>query len=199
MDFEIIEQTTAYQGYFQIVRYRLRHTLFGGGWGPVITREIFERGDAAAVLPYDPICDTVVLIEQFRSGALRAPGGPWLFEIVAGVIETNESPEAVVRREAVEEAGRTLQRVVPICDYLVSPGGTSERIHLFCGEVDSRGAEGVFGVADEHEDIRVQVVSFSEACAWLGSGRLNSASSIIAMQWLQLNRDKIRRLWEKAD
>lgn len=198
MNFEIIEQTTAYQGYFRIIRYRLRHTLFGGGWGPVITREIFERGDAAAVLPYDPCRDTVVLIEQFRVGALRAPSGAWLFEIVAGVIESNETPEGVVRREALEEAGRTLKRMVPICEYLVSPGGTSERIHLFCGEVDSRDAEGVFGLADEHEDIRVHVLSFGEACDWLQSGRFISASAIIAMQWLKLNRDGLRRAWEKT-
>ena len=81
----------------------------------MLVRELFERGHAAAVLPYDPVTDRVLMIEQFRIGALAAPGGPWLLEIVAGVIDPGEIPEEVVRRETVEETGCHLQKVVPIC------------------------------------------------------------------------------------
>jgi len=83
---EILDKTICYNGFFRIERYRLRHRLYSGAWSRELTRELFERGHAAAVLPYDPILDAVVLVEQFRIGALEAPGDPWLLEIVAGVM-----------------------------------------------------------------------------------------------------------------
>ena len=198
LKYEILEQRAAYQGFFRIERFRLRHQLFSGGWGDELTRELFERGYAAAVLPYDPVSDRVVLIEQFRIGALNAPGGAWLMEIIAGIIDPGEASEAVVRRESEEEAGLRLQALEFICDYLVSPGGTSERIALYCGQVDATGAGGIHGLEQEGEDIRVTTVAYAEACEMLASGRLNSASVIIAMQWLMLNRDALRERWRTA-
>jgi ADP-ribose pyrophosphatase len=192
----ILEKTVCYDGFFRIERYRLRHQLFRGGWSREITRELFERGHAAAVLPYDPLLDAVVLIEQFRIGALETPGDPWLIEIVAGVIDKpDETPEDVVRREAVEEANCAIQDIVHICDYFVSPGGTSECIALFCGKVDAAGVGGVGGLEEEAEDIRVIVVPFPEALAQLQAGNIRSAAPIIALQWLQLNRDDLRTRW----
>jgi ADP-ribose pyrophosphatase len=192
---EIVEKTIAYHGFFRIEHYRLRHRLFSGEWSRELGREVFERGHAAAVLPYDPGRDQVVFIEQFRIGALEAPGGPWLLEIVAGIIDEPETPEAVIRREAIEESGCTLQDVVPICEYLVSPGGSSERLALFCGKVDASQAEGTHGLIDEGEDTRVVVVSFDEAIAYLQAGRIKAAAPIIALQWLMLNRAQLRRRW----
>jgi len=193
--YEITAREAAYRGYFRMERYRLRHTLFEGGWSGEITRELFERGHAAAVLPYDPARDQVVLIEQFRIGALEWKHGPWLTEIVAGMIEAGETAEAVVRREAREEAGAELLDLVHICDYLVSPGGTSETISLFCGRVDAAPLGGVHGLEEEHEDIRVHVVSVDEALARLAAGTIDSASPIIALQWLALNREALRERW----
>lgn len=192
---EIIEKITCYQGFFRIDRYRLRHRLFNGEWGSAITRELFERGHAAAVLPYDPIRDEVILIEQFRIGALNAPGGPWLTEIIAGIIEENEAPEDVVKRESVEEANCIITDLVPLYDYLVSPGGMTERIALYCGRVDTTHAGGIHGAIDEGEDIKVHVVSRETALSYLQTGRINSASAIIALQWLALNREKLLRQW----
>ena len=195
MDYRILTHEVAYQGFFRIERFRLRHQLFAGGWTEELIRELFERGHAAAVLPYDPALDELVLVEQFRIGALQAPGGPWLLEIVAGIIDPGEQPEQVVRREAVEETGLTLGETEFICDYLVSPGGTSERIALFCGRVDASDAGGIHGLEAEGEDIRVSRVSYEQATEMLASGRLNSASAIIAMQWLMLNRTRLREQW----
>lgn len=195
---EIVEQRTCYQGFFRLEQYRLRHRLYDGGMSPLLGRELFERGHAAAVLPYDPVLDRVVLLEQFRIGALTAPGGPWLLEIVAGIIEPGESAAEVVRREMLEEAGCTLLALEPISEYLVSPGGTSERISLYCGWVDAAGAGGIHGLAAEGEDIRVSTVSFDEAWALLSAGRINSASPIIALQWLQLHRPRLRGLWNSG-
>jgi ADP-ribose pyrophosphatase len=193
---QILDKTVCYDGFFRLARYRLRHELFRGGWSPELTRELFERGHAAAVLPYDPVLDTVVLVEQFRIGALEAPGDPWLLEIVAGVIDkADETPEDVVRREAVEEANCYIQDLVHICDYFVSPGGTSERISLFCGKVDAVGVGGVCGLEEEAEDIRVTVIPFPEAIAQLQAGNIKSAAPIIALQWLQLNHAQLRAQW----
>ena len=199
LQFEVLETSTGYAGFFRLLRYRLRHRLYNGSWSPVLTRELFERGHAAALLPYDPVLDRVILIEQFRIGALEASGGPWLMEIVAGIIEPGETPEDVVRRESVEETGCSVQDIVPICEYYVSPGGTSERISLFCGRVDASQAGGIHGLADESEDIRVVPMSADEAIARMQSGAIVSAAPIIALQWLTHNRDHMRRRWNATD
>lgn len=191
--YEILDSETVYQGFFRLERYRLRHRLFAGGMSGPVQRELFERGHAAAVLLYDPQRDAVVLLEQFRIGALQAAGGPWLLEIVAGMIEEGESAAEVVRREALEEAGARIQRLEFICDYLVSPGGTSETISLYCGLVDSDGLGGIHGLEEEQEDIRVTVVTFDQAWALWQQGQINSASPIIALQWLAMQRESLRQ------
>jgi len=196
--YEILEIATGYAGFFRLLRYRLRHRLFNGGWSPVLTRELFERGHAAAALPYDPETDQVVLTEQFRIGALQAPGGPWLLEIVAGIIEVGEAPEAVVRREAIEEIGCAIGELVSICDYYVSPGGTSERMHLFCGRVDASQAGGVHGAADEGEDIRVVVMPAADAISHMQAGKIVSAAPIIALQWFMMHRASLREHWRRV-
>lgn len=196
-DVEIIEKQLCYDGFFRIERYRLKHRLYNGSWSGEIIRELFERGHAAAVLPYDPIRDEVVLIEQFRVGALDAPGGPWLMEIVAGVIDEDETTEDVVRREAIEEAGCIIKELIPVCDYLVSPGGTSEMISLYCGRVDATNVGGIHGLDEENEDIKVTAIPFNDALSLLDSGKINSASPIMALQWLALNHQRVRTNWTK--
>lgn len=194
--FEVLNKTVGYDGFFRMEKYRLRHELFQGGWSPDITRECLERGHAVAVLLYDPDHDQVVLLEQFRVGALDFPGGPWLLEIVAGIMDDpDETAEEVAQRETVEEAGGELLDLLPICHYLVSPGGASESITLFCGRVDATGIGGIRGLPEEHEDIRLHVVSRSEALELLDAGRINSAAPIIALQWLELNRLRLLEHW----
>ena len=194
-DFHIIEKSTLFQGYFRVDLYRFRHRLFAGGWSGEVRREVFERGHAVVVLPYDPERDAVVMIEQFRIGAAAAGLPMWQLEVVAGIIDQDESPESVARREAREEANCDIIDLVPVYHYLASPGGTSESVRLYCGRVDSRGLGGIHGLADEHEDIRVEVVPFAEARSRLESGRIGNASTIIALQWLALNREDLRRRW----
>lgn len=197
--FAVLDKIIGYDGFFRMEKYRLRHELFRGGWSPDITRECLERGHAVAVLLYDPDHDQVVLLEQFRVGALEFPGGPWLLEIVAGIMDDpTETAEEVARRETVEEAGCELLDLIPICHYLVSPGGASESIRLFCGRVDASGISGLSGLAEEHEDIRLHVVPRAEALDLLKAGRINSAAPIIALQWLELNRLKLLERWGLA-
>ncbi len=141
---DLVERILAYDGYFKIVRYRLRHRHFVGSMGPEISREVFDRGQAVAVLPYDPVLDRVVLIEQFRPGAVDVETVPWLIETVAGIVEKGEEIEDVARRETQEEAGLDLLELTPIARYFVSPGGSTETVSLFIGRVNATRAGGIF-------------------------------------------------------
>lgn len=195
MKWEVLEEKLCFQGFYRLLRYRVRHALFEGGMGRPIERELLVRGHAAGVLPYDPVRDEVVLIEQFRIGAIESPHSPWLLEIVAGLIEDGEEPEEVVRREAMEEAGCRLHEIVPLCSYYSSPGGTNERVTLFVGRVDSSDLGGIHGLAEEGENIRVTVRSAEEAFEQVARGLIDNAISIIALQWLQLHRVRLRQMW----
>ncbi|MDO6748642.1 NUDIX domain-containing protein, partial [Gilvimarinus sp. 1_MG-2023] len=135
-DWELTHKEVAYQGFFRIERLWLRHKTFAGGWTDTFSRELFERGEVVCVLLYDPQRDVLVFTEQFRVGAIGADNTPWLTELVAGMVEAGESVEDVAARETMEEAGCRFERLLPICSYWSSPGGTSERVHLFCGLLD---------------------------------------------------------------
>lgn len=202
-EIKVIEQETLYDGYFRIDRYVLRHSLFQGGWSGPMEREVFERGHAAAVILFDPDLDRMVFIEQFRPGAYAAlaspwfadDASPWLIECVAGIIEEGESPMDVVRREAMEEAGLEVAEMEPICHYLASPGASSESIFLFVGRVDASLAGGIHGIEEEHENIRVHVVSTEEAFRWLDEGRILNAMTLIPMHWFRHRHQDLRRRW----
>ena len=206
-DVEVIEKSTPFKGYFQIDRYRLRHTLFEGGWSGEMEREVFERGHAVAVLLFDPDQEKLVFIEQFRPGAFAALASPWfddgtspwLIECIAGIIEPGESPEDVVRREAVEEADCEVGDLVPICHYLVSPGGTSESVFVYCGRVSAPKGGGIHGLSQEHENIRVVVVPPAEAFGWLDEGRITNAMTVIALQWFRIHGDDVRARWKGSE
>lgn len=195
MKWEILDKEQCFKGFYELLRYRLRHALFAGGMGQPITRELMIRGHAAAVLPYDPVTDQVLLVEQFRIGALDSPRGPWLIEVIAGLVEPGEQPEEVARREAIEEAGCELQEMLPICEYYSSPGGTTERISLFAARMHSAGLGGIHGLAEEGEDIRAFLLPADEAIEQMQRGLIDNAMSIIALQWLAANRTGLRESW----
>ncbi|NUW68459.1 ADP-ribose diphosphatase [Vibrio coralliilyticus] len=195
-DVEIISKEILFKGFFRMIKYRFRHKLFEGGWSEVIEREMFERGHAAALLPYDPVSDQVVLIEQIRVGALEH-AHPWQLEIVAGIIDTDESPEQVVRREASEEAGISVEELTKVISYYPSSGGCSEKLDVYVGKVDASTAHGIHGLDYEGEDIRVHVVSRETAYQWIVEGKFENGASIIALQWLQLNHQSLREQWHK--
>jgi len=193
---DIIEKRTVFQGYFRIDSYTLRHGLFEGGWSGTMQREVFERGHAAALLPYDPVRREFVMCEQFRVGAYAAGMDPWQLEVVAGVIDEGESPDAVVRRETEEEAGRTVLDLWPVQRYLASPGGTSETVYLYLGRVSSEGAGGIFGLPAENEHIRVKVIAEDDLRRMTDAGELTNAATLVLAQWFFLNRDRIRAEWK---
>ena len=184
---EVMSTRTMFEGFFKISKINFRHRLFGGGWSKLIQREVFQRGEAVGVLLYDPKNHLVGLVEQIRIGALSEVRGPWQFEVVAGMIPPGKTPEQVASSELQEEAGLSVDQLIPICDYLVSAGGTDEKMHMYCGLVNLAGREGIFGLEHENEDIMLHVWTYDEAFAALREGLLNSAAVTIGLQWLQLN------------
>jgi ADP-ribose pyrophosphatase len=192
----LIGKTTVYQGRFRVDRYRFRHRTHSGDWSAPLEREVFERGHAAALLPYDPVRDEVILIEQFRPGAFAAGLNPWLLEIIAGIIDKEgESAEDVARREAKEEGNLEIKELLPVVECILSPGACSEMISIFVGRTDSSAAGGVFGLAHEHEDIRVLVLPVARAAELLADRRITNAVTVMALQWLMLNRMELRNRW----
>lgn len=191
---EILDRTRCHDGFLQIERLQLRCRLFQGGWSAPFTREVLRREPGVGVLLYDPRLDKVLLVEQFRVGCLDDhDNGPWALELVAGLVEAGESPVDVAIREADEEAGLTLRHLIPVCAYYNSPGGSSEKLSVFCAAFDAAGFEsGIFGLAGESENIRTVLLDRSEALQAIAAGRINNAMSIIALQWLQLHLEQVR-------
>ncbi|MBQ4832839.1 NUDIX domain-containing protein [Pseudoalteromonas sp. MMG010] len=186
-----------YKGFFEINLYEFEHALFNGGTSSVIRREILERGDAIAVLPYDPITDRVLLIEQIRIGAIKSKGSPWLLECIAGMTDGSEDYEGVVKKEAHEEAGLHLTDLEFMLSYLSSPGGTTERLHLYLACTDLSDVEsGVYGLQSEGEDIKTHVLTADDAIARLNNAEIDNAATVICLQWLALNKESMRLKWK---
>ena len=194
-DIEITARETVYRGYFSVEAVNLKHRLFAGGWSDVFRRECFHRGDAVGVLPWDIERDELILIEQFRVGALRADESPWMLELIAGVVEPNESDIDVVHREAQEEAACLLDQVTPIATYYPSAGACSEQIRLFVGRMVSAGVGETHGLDSEHEDIWVHAIPRTQAIALLDAGVINNGHTLIALQWLARCGDRLREQW----
>jgi len=191
-DVEVVRRKELYRDFFYVEKVFLRHKLFNGGWGKEIGRELFVRGEAVGVVLYDPKLDLIGLVEQFRVGALNEPNGPWCYEVVAGMVEAGESPEEVALRELIEEANIKPFSLEYICNYLSSPGGSDEKLHLYCGVCDLSNAGGIFGLPEEGEDIRVHTLAANDVFAELLNGAFNNAAAIICLQWLQMNRQRLR-------
>lgn len=190
-DIKIEKREVVFKGFFRMEELSLSHKTFDGKWIGPFSRELFVRGEAVCVLLFDPKRDKVILTEQIRIGALEDERSPWLLELVAGIVEPNETQEEVALRESQEEAGCIPSQLIPICRYWVSPGGCNERISLYCGIIDSDGVGGIHGLPHEHEDIRLTTLTFDEAYQLVEEGVINNAASIIALQWLKIHHTTI--------
>jgi ADP-ribose pyrophosphatase len=181
----IKSQEICYQGHLSVTRFTLTHRQFDGGWSREINRELLERGNAVVVLLYDPAADAVVLVEQFRIGAVEDKN-PWLLELVAGVVESGESDEDVAIRETEEESGLTITSVETIMSYYTSPGICSEKVTLCYAECDSQNVTDFGGLEVEDEDIKVHVIPRSEVMEKIKQGHIRNVNTVVGLQWLQL-------------
>lgn len=176
--------------FFRIEEAHLRHERYDGSMSDEMVRISLDRGDSAAVLLHDRENDVIILTEQFRYPTV-AKGPGWILEIPAGTVEDdeNDDPIKTMRREIMEESGYRVEKLKRICKFYVTPGGSSERIHLFYGTITSGDKEHEGGgVLSEGEDIRVIGVPVAKAIEMIEKGQLVDAKSIIGIQWLQLNR-----------
>jgi ADP-ribose pyrophosphatase len=197
----IKNRTFIHTGFCPIEFLHLTHQRFDGSWTPEYTREVVVKKSAVGALPYDPKHQRVVLIEQFRPGALGQKNGtPWSIEIVAGIMDKDheESGEDIVQREMHEEACLEIEALIPICNYFSSPGYSTEKLKLFCAKVDSTKAPKFCGLREENEDIKIHVVTPEEAFAAVRSGQINNAATIIALQWLELNLEAVNSKWGRS-
>jgi ADP-ribose pyrophosphatase len=185
---------TIYEGHSALRQYDVAIEYYDGSISDVFQRECFEKHHVAGVLPYDVAQDKVVLVEQFRIGALADPHSPWQIEIVAGIVDkAGESIAEMAARELQEETGLVATALEPIYDYWVSPGGCNEQVSLFWADVDSSQAPAFCGLRAEHEDIRVRVVPYEEAWAMMQQGVIRNSLTIIALQWLALHKERTKK------
>lgn len=184
----------AYQDFFALDEYEISHKRFDGGESGVLRRAAFISGDAVIVLPYDPKHDRVLLVEQFRVGPFsRGDMHPWMLEPVAGRIDAGESPDETARREAEEEAGLTLEKLIPISAHYPTPGASTEFFHCYLGLADLSETEtGYGGVPGEGEDIRTHVVSFDAFMDMIESGEAEVGPLVLCGLWLARHRDRLR-------
>lgn len=193
-DVEIIEKRRPYAHFFSVEEYDLRHRRFDGTFTPVIERAAWVSTDAVTVLPYDPVRDRVMLVEQFRMGPfVRGDAQVWSLEAIAGRTEPHEPPETSARREALEEAGLTLRELIPVANYYPSPGAKTEYLYSYIGLADlPDGAAGLGGLEGEGEDIRAHVLPFYKAMDLFQSGELENAPAILSLLWLARIREGLR-------
>jgi ADP-ribose pyrophosphatase len=199
-DTRIESVETVWQGRFPLQVVKFRHRRFDGAMSGLRTWELWRRGKAAAVLPYDPVTNSVVVIEQFRLPAQAAGLPPVLVEFVAGLAGEDESPEQVLRRESQEEMGMAVGRLEMIGDFLLTPGGCDEYCSLFAGEVrlgdvPPDGVLGVHGLESENEDIRVRVLPAAVAIEHAVAGRYPNSVTSLGLLWLGNRLDWLRARW----
>lgn len=190
---EVAHSRRPYMNYFAVTEQDLRFPRYNGGKSETVTRAAFLMADAVTVLPYDPVRDRVLVIEQFRYGPyLRGDPTPWLLEPIAGRIDPRESAEDAVRREAREEAGVSMDVLHHISSYYPSPGGMTEYLLSYVGIAElPDDAGGIGGLEDEHEDIRAHVISFDHFMTLVNSGEVTTGPLVLTAYWLALNRAKL--------
>ncbi|ESW61481.1 MAG: tellurium resistance protein [Rhodobacter sp. CACIA14H1] len=194
-DVTLASRATPYARFFAVEDWRLGWRQFDGSMGAPADRAVFVMADAVTVLPYDPVRDRVLLIEQFRTGPLaRGDAAAWQLEAVAGRIDPGETPEEAARREALEEAGLTLADLLPVAQYYPSPGAITEYLYSYIALCDlPDGSAGVFGVEGEAEDIRGHLLPFDRMMDLVATGEIANAPLILTALWLQRERPRLRQ------
>lgn len=193
---EIVTRDRAFQGFFKMDVFTLRFELFRGGMSPEIEREVLITRPSVCCLPYDPVRDAVVLIEQFRTGPFVAGNEhPWMLEAPAGFMEQGEDGAETARREVTEEAGCFVAALDYAGPHYTSQGAHSERTHVFIGKADVTGVGGIHGVSGEGENIRIHTLPFAEAMALFDGGKITSAFGALPLLWLSRHRERLRCDW----
>ena len=188
--FKIINKKNIHSGFFKMNEITLKYKKFDGKWSNEIKRELFGGAQVSAILPYDPIKKEIVLIQQFRPGTISKDFNNYLFEIVAGIIDTDEEPQETAKRECLEETGCEVKKILPVQGYFPAPGSSESFYHLFFGEIDAFEGERIMGLKTENEDILVKSYKIPEVKEKLYKGQILNGITLIALQWFFLNINK---------
>jgi nudix-type nucleoside diphosphatase (YffH/AdpP family) len=193
-DVVVTSRKQAYASFFSVEEYKLSFQRFDGARSPEVTRAVFVSTDAVTVLPYDPVRDRVLIVEQFRAGPFgRGDPQPWQLEPIAGRIDPFETPEQAARREAVEEAGLTLGDMIPIASYYPTPGAKSEYVYSYVALADLPDEAAILGgEPSEAEDIKGHILTFDDFAALVARGEATSAPLLLSYYWLERARAKLR-------
>ncbi len=184
----------SFTGFFNAEEVRASHPRFDGGTNGPLVRSVFRVADAVTLLPYDPVRDRILLVQQFRFGAYaHGDANPWLLEPIAGLIDAGETAETAARREAQEEANLDVGELHFVGRYYPSPGGVAQVLFSYVGIADLPDEmAGLGGHEDENEDILSHVVPYDLALRMLAEGDMSDAAQIVSMQYLMLNRERLR-------
>ena len=182
-----------YLGFFALNQISLKYSQFDGDISELKNRVILMGSEASLILPYDPILDKVLLVEQFRIGPFcRGDRTPWVFEPVAGIIEVGETPEEAAKREVFEEAGLEVDQLVKIGSGYPNPGEATSYFYNYIAIVDlSEYSPGIYGAKNEGEDIRTHVADFNTVLNWSVSNKLRVLPLNTMVLWLALNKLKL--------
>ena len=193
---EVTEEKEIYSGRFRVLQNTLKFKMFSGRWSDTVTRFIMERKHAASILLYNPQRDTVIMVEQMRVGAINSSlNSPWVLEPVAGLIDSEDTPEETAVRESMEEANCKVLDLVPMHSYLVSSGISNEFCYAYCGRISHCEPGSIHGLIEESEDIKIHEITTQDAFDMLREGKIVSGGAIISLQWLQLNLVALKKMW----
>lgn len=181
--FTLHDSREVYRGFFKFDRHTVSFEKFSGGMIENVWRECSKKGDIVAVLPYDPVRQEMILVEQFRVGMAIRGNHPWTLEIVAGFMDVEGEDEiTTAKRELSEETGCSAQAIYPLLAYYPSPGGSASKVHIFIAEVDADEALQHTGLEAEGEDICVHRIPLAEMREKVARNDIDNATAIIALQ-----------------
>lgn len=186
-DVKLLEEKVLAKHFFTLSEIRLKFKRFDGSFSREVCRELLKQGESIGVLPYDPVLKKILLVEQFRVGAMSDEASPWLYEIVAGRNDKQQTCEEIAESELEEEAGLKASALTKMCEYWVSPGATNEKFILYLAHCDLSNAGGVHGLLEEDEDIRSHLLSVSTIKTMIDNGQIRNSMTLIALQWFLLN------------
>ena len=186
LKYKIINKKNLYSGFFGLNKYEFIHEKHNGDWTNKIDREIFTGAHVSTLLPYDPLKEEIILIQQFRAGVLSRYDEDYLYEIVAGIIDEGENPEETARRECFEETGCKVKKIIPIQSYFPAPGSSESYYHLYLGEIDTFEGKRIRGLHSENEDILVKSFKVEVLRSMLREKQIINGLTLIALQWFFL-------------
>ncbi len=190
LKYKIINKKNLYSGFFSLNKYEFIHQKHDGNWTNKVQREIFSGAHVSTLLPYDPIKEEIILIQQFRAGVISRYDEDYLYEIVAGIIDNNESPEQTAKRECLEETGCEVNKIIPIQSYFPAPGSSESYYHLYLGYINSFHGERIKGLESENENILVKAFKVDQVRKMLKDKRIINGLTLVALQWFFLEYHK---------